>query len=118
MNRKNNLTPDRGLELQLASIPGISAKMARAVCEQYPTMIQLCQAYANLSTEDERRLLLSELSFRGTSGKDQKLKTRASKIYEYISGQTFTEKAKKPKKARRDKSEKSKQINSGKKIKL
>jgi ERCC4-type nuclease len=97
MARKSNLTSERGLELQLASIPGISAKMARAVVDVYPTMMDLCRAYEKLAddVEDEaeeverrRHNLLSELTFRGTSsGKEQRLASRSSKIYQYLSGQ-------------------------------
>ncbi len=86
MNKKANLTPERGLEMQLASIPGISAKMARAVSEKYKSMQALCDAYRELPSEKERQNLLANLSFRGPSGKDQRLATRSAKIYLYLQG--------------------------------
>jgi hypothetical protein len=87
MNKKANLTPERGLEMQLACIPGISAKMARAVTEKYNSMFELCDAYRALPNEKARQLLLADLSFRGSSGKSQRLATRSAKIYSYLKGE-------------------------------
>jgi len=100
MSRKGNLPPDRGLEIQLGCIPGISAKMARAVEDVYPSMASLCGAYQALG-DDERakHMLLADLKFRGASGKDQRLASRSSKIYQYITGQASDVPAK-PKKRR------------------
>ena len=102
MARKSNLRAERGLELQLSSIPGVSAKMARAVCGAYPCMMDLCRAYGQLKTEKEKQNLLSDLTFRGPSGKEQRLATRSSKIYHYICGIDYVEpsKAKKAKKTK------------------
>lgn len=86
MSRKANLTADRGLELQLATIPGVSAKMARAVTEKYPSMVDLCAAYQAVDSARDRHLLLADLTFRGPSGKDQRLASRSSKIYQYLIG--------------------------------
>jgi hypothetical protein len=77
--------------------------MARAVVDVYPTMMDLCRAYEKLAhdvkdsgdveddaeeVERRRHNLLSELTFRGTSsGKEQRLASRSSKIYQYLSGQ-------------------------------
>lgn len=85
MNRKHNLGADRGLELQLASIPGVSAKMARAVAEKYPTMMALCKAYEPLSSRDANKLL-EDIMYRGPSGKDRRLASQSAKIYSYVSG--------------------------------
>lgn len=91
MTKKNNLMADRGLELQLASIPGISAKMARAVCDAYPTMMDLCGAYSKLPDAKKRENLLADLTFRGASSKEQRLATRSAKIYHYIAGIPYVE---------------------------
>jgi len=101
MSRKGNLPPDRGIEMQLACIPGISAKMARSVEDQYPNMMALCAAYQALG-DDERakHMLLADLKFRGTSGKDQRLASRSSKIYQYVTG-TAADPPPKPKKQKK-----------------
>jgi len=98
MTRKQNLTPDRGLEMVLASIPGISAKMARAVQTAHSSLFDLCQAYQRLG-DDERAKhdLLADLTFRGSSGKEQRLASRSSKIYQYITGQESEKPPKRPK---------------------
>lgn len=99
MSRKANLTADHGLELQLASIPGISAKMARAVNQKYPSMMHLCKAYAEVEANDasdsvqgngeyKASQLLADITFRGPSGKEQRLATRSTKIYQYVTGKT------------------------------
>lgn len=87
MNRKTNLTPARGLELQLASIPGVSAKMARAVVAEYPTMVALCAAYAALGNDvAAQSALLADLTYRGPSGKDRRLASQSDKIFRYLHG--------------------------------
>jgi hypothetical protein len=101
MTRKQNLTPERGLEMQLASIPGISAKMARAVQCRYASMSDLCHAYQVLGADERaKHELLAELTFRGSSGKEQRLATRSSKIYQYVTGKE-SEPPAKPKKKRK-----------------
>lgn len=115
MTRKQNLTPERGLEMQLACIPGVSAKMARAVQAVYPSMTTLCAAYVSLG-DDERAKhdLLADLTFRGTSGKEQRLASRSSKIYQYVTGQEST---KPPKKKAATKKEKTLQSPAKKRLK-
>ncbi len=73
MSKKSNLTPSNALEMQLATIPGMSAKMARGVVERYPTMMDLCQA---LEWCDEPRQLL----------RDVLGPVRAERVYEFLSG--------------------------------
>lgn len=73
MNKKSNLTPSNALEMQLATIPGMSAKMARGVVERYPTMMDLCQA---LEWCDEPRQLL----------RDVLGPVRSERVYEFLSG--------------------------------
>lgn len=96
-SRKANLTPERGLELQLASIPGVSAKMARAVSDVYSSMAALCVAYESVE-ESARPNLLADLQFRGDSGKYQRLATRSQKIHAYIYGVAIEPATKKTKK--------------------
>lgn len=101
MTKKANLTTERGLEMQLASVPGISAKMARAVCAKYPSMMALCAAYeACTGGDQEREWMLADLSFRGPSGKEQRLATRSVKIYHYLAGSPIPADAKPPSKSK------------------
>lgn len=73
MSKKSNLTPSNALEMQLATIPGMSAKMARGVVERYPTMMDLCQALE--WCEEPRQLLRDVLG-----------PVRAERVYEFLSG--------------------------------
>lgn len=73
MSKKANLTPHNALELQLATIPGMSAKMARNVVKQYPTMMDLCQA---LEWSGEPRQLL----------KDVLGPVRSERVYAFLAG--------------------------------
>lgn len=98
MSRKANLTPDKGLELQLATIPGVSTKMARAVCEQYKSMHELIEAYKTAPNEKARQNMLADLKFKGPSGKEQRLASRSEKIYCYLHNLPLTTETEKPKK--------------------
>lgn len=86
MSRKGNLTFDKGLELQLATVPGVSTKMARAVCDVYPNMKALMDAYNKLGNVNDQKNMLADLKFKGPSGKEQRLASRSEKIFCYLFG--------------------------------
>jgi ERCC4-type nuclease len=84
MTKKANLTPEKGLEMQLATVPGVSTKMARAVCENYKSMHELMTAYDKCPNEKTKRNMLADFKFKGPSGKEQRLASRSEKIYCYL----------------------------------
>lgn len=71
--------------MQLATIPGVTAKAARVVASKYPTMLDLCKAY-EATDESARPDMLAELRVEGKGGKEQRLASRSAKIYSYVSG--------------------------------
>ena len=84
MSKKANVTPEKALEIQLATIPGVSARMARVVTAQYPTMMDLVEAYQAVD-ESQRPDMLADLRVDGK----QRLASRSAKIYQFISGKRF-----------------------------
>ena len=84
-SRKANMTPDKALEMQLSTIPGVTTKAARVVASKYPTMMDLCKAYED-TDQSLRANMLAELRVEGKNGKEQRLASRSAKIYSYVSG--------------------------------
>lgn len=76
MNKKANLTPDKGLEMQLATIPGLSAEIGRAIGKEYKTMTILCKAF-----EEQGGKILSDIKVHGKRLGDK----RSQRIFEYVS---------------------------------
>ncbi len=79
MEKKANITPTNILAIQIGQIPGLSAKMGQAVAELYPSMYELCQAFAASS---EPRKLLEDIKVDG-----KRLATRAGKVYDFLFAQ-------------------------------
>jgi len=80
--KKKNMTPKNCFLAQLSQIPMISTHIAKNICQKYPTMLSLCQAYKNIedmnedNKEKRKEIMLSNLPKIG--------KMRSKKIYEYL----------------------------------
>lgn len=73
MSKKANLNPQNSLEVQLASVPGVSTKMGRRIAESYPSMMNLCQALEQ--SDNPTEVLKEEVG-----------PVRSKRIYEFLKG--------------------------------
>ena len=79
--KKDNITPKYCQIIYLASIPGVSTKMAEFILEEYQTLTKLLDKYKQLEEEKEKENLLSKLQY----SKTRKIGPSASKkIYNYL----------------------------------
>ena len=83
--KKDNMTPEICNVIQLAQIPGISTKIARAIINEYSSFYSLCLKYQEINDIETNENLLSELKYNTSTGKSIRIgHKRSKKIYEYI----------------------------------
>jgi len=82
--KKGNMTPSLCFMRQLATIPGVSAKMASAVKELYGSMSILVTAYLELEDEKAREALLADIKINGRRLGNVK----SARIYQYLCGKS------------------------------
>lgn len=75
---KDNLTPKKVWEMQLANIPGVGSKRASAVTGVYANIKELVHAYDKCETVDERETLLQGLECTEVMDKRSSLKDKQS----------------------------------------
>lgn len=75
LSKKANLTPDKGLELMLAQVPGVSTAMGRAIAAQHGGMHTLCRVL-----DKEGPKALSEIQVHGKRLGN----VRSERIYNFL----------------------------------
>lgn len=88
IKKKENLTPGICYSRQLAQIPGVSARIATCIMNEYPTLPSLILAYEKIDGDEndaliirQRRDLLKDIQLSSSRKMGRKL---SEKIYEYL----------------------------------
>ena len=88
IKKKENLTPGICYSRQLAQIPGVSARIATCIMNEYPTLPSLISAYEKIVGDEndplivrERRDLLKDIQMSSKRKMGRKL---SQKIYDYL----------------------------------
>ena len=88
IKKKENLTPGICYSRQLAQIPGVSARIATCIMNEYPTLPSLIRAYEKIKGDEndaliirQRRDLLKDIQLSSSRKMGRKL---SEKIYEYL----------------------------------
>lgn len=88
IKKKENLTPGICYSRQLAQIPGVSARIASCIMNEYPTLPSLILAYEKIVGDEndpliirQRRDLLKDIQLSSSRKMGRKL---SEKIYEYL----------------------------------
>ena len=79
--KKDNITPKICQIMSLGLIPNVSHAGADAVISKYGSLVNLIKEYANLPTEDEKKLMLADIQ---VSEKRKFGKVASEKIYSYL----------------------------------
>ena len=83
--KKDNITAKIWNINCLCGIPGVSNTIAIKICEQYPTIRSLLNAYSNCSNNTEQEELLANIILTETNKQHRRIgKVISKRIYEYF----------------------------------